>query len=108
MLTNTLTKILSTRQLLAIIPSLFMIILLPGCYARAKEKKTGEATAAVQAVPVDGNIIKPASLKEELEITGSIRANQQVDIVSELTRKIIRVHVKEGAYVQSGQLLFEL
>lgn len=109
MLPNTLTKVLFTTHRVAIIPILFMIALLHGCYARAKdEKKTVQATAAVQAVPVDGNIIKPASLKEELEITGSIRANQQVDIVSELTRKIIRVHVKEGAYVQAGQLLFEL
>ena len=63
---------------------------------------------AAPGVPVDGYIVKPAVLKEELEITGTLEANQQVDIVSELTRKIIRVNVKEGASVTTGQLLFEM
>ena len=100
-----------SRRFPAIGLYLSLIVLISGCYANASEndKVTPPAApAAVQATPVDGIIIKPAVLKEELEITGSLAANQQVDIVSELTRKIVRVNVKEGAYVQAGQLLFEL
>ncbi|MEO5592062.1 MAG: efflux RND transporter periplasmic adaptor subunit [Chitinophagaceae bacterium] len=100
-----------TRQFLFVALYLSLIVLISGCYASAKEKekeKSPVTPVAVQATPVDGTIIKPASLKEELEITGSLAANQQVDIVSELTRKIVRVNVKEGAYVQAGQLLFEM
>jgi membrane fusion protein (multidrug efflux system) len=112
MFTHTLTKhVPVSRQYLAIAFYLFLIVLVTGCYASAKEKekdKSAAAPVAVQATPVDGVIIKPATLKEELEITGSLAANQQVDIVSELTRKIIRVNVREGASVQQGQLLFEL
>lgn len=104
-----LTNQFAARQFLPAVPYLFMIAIITGCFAEGKEKNdTPVATAAVQTIPVDGNIIKPATLKEELEITGSLAANQQVDIVSELTRKIIRVNVKEGAYVQAGQLLFEM
>ncbi|MEO6314782.1 MAG: efflux RND transporter periplasmic adaptor subunit [Chitinophagaceae bacterium] len=88
---------------------LSLLVLISGCYASAKEKDKAPAPpVAVQATPVDGTVIKPASLKEELEITGSLAANQQVAIVSELTRKIVRVNVKEGAYVKQGQLLFEM
>jgi membrane fusion protein, multidrug efflux system len=112
MFTHTLTKNLVTAprlSLVRVVPYLFMIALLSGCYARGKEKSAPPAAAAVvQAIPVDGNIIKPAALKEELEITGSLTANRQVDIVSELPRKIIRVNVKDGAYVKPGQLLFEM
>jgi membrane fusion protein, multidrug efflux system len=109
MSTQTLTKRLISPQYLVIAAYLFLIVFLSGCYASAKENdKTPVAPVAAQATPVDVTIIKPASLKEELEITGSLAANQQVDIVSELTRKITRVNVKEGAYVQQGQLLFEL
>jgi membrane fusion protein (multidrug efflux system) len=109
MFTTTLTKNHPARSLLAITFNLFMITLIAGCYARGgEEKKQLPAVAIVPSVPVDGNIIKPSSLKEELEITGSLEANQQVDIVSELTRKITRINVREGAYVQTGQLLFEL
>ena len=115
--TQTLTKhqTPANRQYLAIVLAaalfFFMISMITGCTASAKEKDKETApvaAAAVLATPVDGAIIKPASLKEELEITGTIAANQQVDIVSEVTRKIIRVNVKEGATVQAGQLLFEL
>lgn len=115
MLQQTITKtsIPASRQYLAIVLAaalfFFMLSLLTGCAASAKEKNQAVAApAAVQATPVDGVIIRPALLKEELEITGSLAANQQVDIVSELTRKIVRVNVREGAYVQQGQLLFEL
>jgi membrane fusion protein (multidrug efflux system) len=109
MSTQSLTKNPFARPFMAFVPYLFMLAVIAGCYAQGKEKDKSSAGApAAQAIPVDGNIVKPAVLKEELEITGSLAANQQVDIVSELTRKIVRVNVKEGAYVQSGQLLFEL
>ena len=117
MLQETLTKsqVPAHRQYLAAVLAamlfVFMIFLITGCAASAREKNKEAAPAvapAVQATPVDGLVIKPSLLKEELEITGSLAANQQVDIVSELTRKIVRVNVKEGAHVQRGQLLFEL
>ncbi|MCW3118261.1 MAG: efflux transporter periplasmic adaptor subunit [Chitinophagaceae bacterium] len=106
---NTLTpKLFFSPQLVAAL-SLFMTIVITGCSAGAKDKNKPETTTvAMKATPVDGTIIKPAVLKEELEITGSLMANQQVDMVSELTRKIVRVNVKEGANVKAGQLLFEM
>ncbi|MES1219262.1 MAG: efflux RND transporter periplasmic adaptor subunit [Bacteroidota bacterium] len=113
--TLTNRKAPASKQYLAIVLAsalfFFMISMISGCSASARENdkaKPAVIALAVQATPVDGAIIKPASLKEELEITGSLAANQQVDIVSELTRKIVRVNVKEGSYVQQGQLLFEL
>jgi membrane fusion protein (multidrug efflux system) len=106
---NTLTRKLSPTAELFLALSLVMMTFLSGCYARAKDSKdTKTPPAVVNATPVDGTIIKPAALKEELEITGSLMANQQVDIVSELTRKIVRVNVKEGAVVKAGQILFEM
>jgi membrane fusion protein, multidrug efflux system len=88
---------------------LLSVIVIAGCAAKANDNKEASATpVAAKATPVDGIVIQSASLKEELEITGTIAANQQVDIVSELTRKIIRVNVKEGTNVKQGQLLFEM
>ena len=100
-------------SLSAIVLFFFMLLLLSGCYASAKDKEKDKApvtpaATAVPATPVDATVIRPGSLTEELEITGTIAANQQVDIVSEVTRKIVRVNVREGAMVKQGQLLFEL
>jgi membrane fusion protein (multidrug efflux system) len=103
-----------TRNLLniPILPVLvyFSILFISGCLARADNKTTVTTPIAARTpgVPVDGYIVKPAILKDEIEITGTLAANQEVDIVSELPRKIIRINVKDGATVQAGQLLFEM
>jgi membrane fusion protein (multidrug efflux system) len=88
----------------------FTIMFIGGCVAHAEDKTAATASVSKTApgIPVDGNIVKPAVLKDELEITGTLEPNQQVDIVSELPRKITRINVKDGASVQKGQLLFEM
>lgn len=81
------------------------------CVSKAGSLKEDGATAPVPAViatPADGVVVQPGTLREELEVTGTLIANQQVDIVSELTRRIVKVHVKEGSVVRQGTLLFQL
>ncbi|GAA0546863.1 efflux RND transporter periplasmic adaptor subunit [Chitinophaga japonensis] len=94
-----------TNQLL--LYSLFIIIL-QACASRASEKEPAGSTAAVAAIPADGHIVKTSAFSDELEITGSLVANQEVNIVSELPRKVVRVHVQEGNIVKAGALLFQL
>jgi membrane fusion protein, multidrug efflux system len=109
MSTKTFSRYLISSPLLAAV-SYFTIMLIGGCYAKAEEKTKPPVpvTQVSPGIPVDGNIVKPAVLKDELEITGTLEPNQQVDIVSELPRKIIRVNIKDGATVQTGQVLFEM
>jgi membrane fusion protein (multidrug efflux system) len=92
-----------------VLGTLSLFLLLSGCYGKSKDSAATAATPEIpQGIPVDGAIVRPGSLSEELEVTGSLIANQQVDIVSELTRKLIRVNVKEGSWVRTGDLLFQL
>jgi membrane fusion protein, multidrug efflux system len=88
----------------------FTIMFIGGCYAKAENKNSTPAPAVTvtPGIPIDGYIVKPAVLKDELEITGTLEPNQEVDIVSELPRKIIRINVKDGVTVRAGQLLFEM
>jgi membrane fusion protein, multidrug efflux system len=109
MSTQTITRSLINSPLLAAF-AYFSILLIGGCLAKA-EDKNAKATPILKTspgIPVDGYIVKPAVLKDELEITGTLQPNQEVDIVSELPRKIVRVNIKDGATVRSGQLLFEM
>jgi membrane fusion protein (multidrug efflux system) len=80
------------------------------CVSKADDlsEKAVVSKPAVVYTPVDGIVVQPGEVREELEVTGSLVANQQVEIVSELTRKIVRVNVKEGSKVQKGTLLFQL
>ena len=90
---------------------LLLTVFLTACVLKADDlgKNAEKTTApAVAHTPVDGIIVQPGVLKEELEVVGTLVANQQVDIVSELTRKVVRVNVKEGSAVKEGALLFQL
>ncbi len=81
-----------------------------GCNTQAEPNKTAAKTAAPApvGVPVDAIVLKTEILKDEMEATGTLVANQAVDIVSELNRKVVRVNVKEGSVVSTGALLFQL
>jgi membrane fusion protein (multidrug efflux system) len=80
------------------------------CVSKADDlgKKETVSKAAIVYTPVDGMIVQPGEVREEIEVTGTLVANQEVKIVSEVTRKIIRVNVSEGAKVKKGTLLFQL
>jgi membrane fusion protein (multidrug efflux system) len=86
-----------------------LAILIAACVSKADDLgNRSNNTPAVSYTPVDGIVVQPGVLNEELEVLGTLVANQQVDIVSELTRKIVRVNVKDGSNVAAGTLLFQL
>jgi membrane fusion protein (multidrug efflux system) len=86
-----------------------LAIFIAGCTLKADnlDPKTVSAPA-IHYTPVDGIVISPGVLREELEVIGTLVANQQVSIVSELTRKVVKIAVKEGSKVREGTLLFQL
>ncbi len=94
--------------ILLITLSLPILLFLQACASKANEKSSSPIAAAAMAIPTDGHIVQPASFSEAIEITGSLAANQEVSIASELMRKVVKVHVKEGNNVQAGALLFQL
>ena len=87
-----------------------LAFLIEACVSKADDlsNKTVSSKPEIVYTPVDGVIVQPAEVSEEFEVTGTLVANQQVDIVSELTRKVVRVNVKEGSKVKEGTLLFQL
>lgn len=61
-----------------------------------------------KALPVDVEVLQPRRLVEELATTGTLRANERVELVSEVAGKIVDIHFEEGSPVAAGQLLVEL
>jgi len=78
------------------------------CNLKAGELEKTAPVKIFKGIPVDATVVTPEVLRDQLEVTGTILANQQVDIVSELTRKVVKVNVKEGTKVRQGTLLFQL
>lgn len=87
-----------------------LAFVIESCISKADDlsKKDAPGKPAVVYTPVDGVVVQPGKVTEEIEVTGNLVANQEVEIVSEVTRKIIAVNVNEGAKVKKGTLLFQL
>lgn len=62
----------------------------------------------VPAIPVECFVVKDTAVNYQLETVGTLTAREHVDIVSEISRKVVKIPMKEGARVQAGQLLFQL
>lgn len=61
-----------------------------------------------QQITVDGFIIKSAVLENDIKAIGNVKANEEAEIRSEVSRKIRGIYFKEGAFVGRGKTLFKL
>lgn len=52
--------------------------------------------------------VVPRPLTERLATTGTIRANEEVELVSEISGKVEAIHFDEGSRVDAGDLLLEI
>lgn len=92
------------------INALLIAAIVTACTTQAGNfsKENNAPPPANSGIPVDAIVIQPGKISDELDITGTLIANQRVDIVSELTRRLVHVNVKEGTRVKAGTLLFKL
>lgn len=67
------------------------------------DRRESDGALAVRVVELRSEPYAPT-----VTATGTLLANESVELVSELTRRLVRIHADEGAAVQKGQVLFEL
>lgn len=96
-------------SVILIIIVLGALLIVPKLLSEKNKQQTqsGQNTSQ-QEIPVDAFIIKQIDLENEVSTVGTIIANEEVQIKSELTRKITGIYFKEGTFVPKGKLLFKL
>jgi membrane fusion protein (multidrug efflux system) len=84
-------------------------LLLPRWIKSRSDTTAPEDSAQVEfRVPVRVETLAPARLEERLSATGSVMANERVEIVSEVSGKVEEILFKEGAPVSAGTVLVRL
>lgn len=78
-----------------------------------KEEKKADSTKATpkteqKTLKVDGIIAHEEITTGTISTTGTIIANEEVEIKSEISGKITGIYFKEGTFVKDGQLLVKL
>jgi len=85
------------------------IVLLPKIFS-----SEGNGTSAMLGgrtdviVPVKAHIVSLESLSNSVFTTGTILANEEVELRSEISGKITRILFKEGSFVSKGDLLIKI
>jgi membrane fusion protein (multidrug efflux system) len=85
------------------------IVFVPKFFSSDKkegDKKPGNQQS--QQISVEGYVLKTETLDNDIRAVGNIRANEEAEIRSEISRKIRGIYFKEGTYVSRGQTLFKL
>lgn len=73
-----------------------------------KKNGQGKQKPASAAVQVYISIAKSAQLEHELNITGSVLANEEATLRPETSGKIMQLNIQEGSAVEKGELLAKL
>ncbi len=101
-----------TKRILTILIVIAVVFLLAlpklGILNKASDKPGGNTPAIVSLLPVEGIILVPEALDNGLIITGSIIANESLELKSEANGKIKKITFKEGGRVKQGDLLVQI
>lgn len=73
-----------------------------------KEKNENSGGGKKQPIIVSGKVLKPQEFADNLSLSGSIEANEQIDIRSEVSGIVESINFKEGSSVTKGQILFKV
>ena len=72
------------------------------------EKNDAKDKGAKKPVTVTGIVLKPQVFADNLSLSGSIEANEQIEIRSEVSGVVESINFTEGSSVSKGQVLFKV
>ena len=85
------------------------IILLPKIISSAEGKKnTTPGVGTDIVVPVNAHIVTLEKIDNRVYATGTVLANEEVELRSEVSGKIILIPFREGSFVNKGDLLVKI
>ncbi|WP_395625643.1 efflux RND transporter periplasmic adaptor subunit [Daejeonella sp.] len=95
---------------------LLLAILIGGAIAYRFGKNKAQQSASggrgpggpASALKVNGIVVKNENFSNSLSVSGSIEANEQVDIRSEISGLVTSIQFKEGSAVSKGEILLKI
>ncbi|GAC1421172.1 MAG: efflux RND transporter periplasmic adaptor subunit [Flavisolibacter sp.] len=97
----------------SLIPSIVLLFLTVQIYSCTSTSKKQELQSQADKAPkgpmkVDGYIAQPKSISDQIQLPGSLVAEEKTDIHPEVSGRITAIFIKEGAHVSKGTLLVKL
>jgi len=96
-------------KLLSVIFFLILSSVITSCGDKKKDAASlAGAQMQQQAIIADAMIVSTRSLSADIEIPGTIMANETTEIHPEVSGRVVELNVREGTFVSKGALLAKL
>ena len=108
---NKTTKRLITALIIILLIGLAFYPRLKAYFAASDKQQAAQGAPQSNGIgktSVSVMIVEPATLNDVVKTTGTILANEEVEIRSEVSGKITNLYFKEGQYVQRGAVLLKI
>ena len=96
------------RTIIIIIAIVAALLLMKKFFFPSQQASSGPPPGKGAPVAVTVYVTTPVSLDETVQSTGTIKANEDVEIKAEVAGKITAIHFTEGGAVKKGQLLVKI
>ncbi len=100
-------KNIKTFGIIGIVIVVLIILAIPKLKSD-ESKPGGRGFGASGPLPVKAHITKYQALDNKVLTTGTVLANEEVDLKSEVNGKITKILFREGSYVKEGDLLVKI
>jgi membrane fusion protein, multidrug efflux system len=98
----------SRKLIVTLIVVVVLLLLILPKLSKKNEQLPPKAAGPAGPIPVKGMVIKGENLNNMLRVTGSLLANEEVNLQPEASGKVMRIFFQEGKTVHKGQLLLKL
>lgn len=106
------TILLVAGIIVALVLGKLFIFSKPGDGKTSDPKKSGEGKNAKSgsggAVPVNVFIVGRESIENQIFASGTILPNEEVNLMSEISGRLVKLDIKEGTYITKGQLIAKI
>lgn len=104
---------MSSRLRTALVIILALIIVVGLTSPRLRElvfrpEDSGGGGSADKRLPVETFVVRPELVQDRIHATGTILADEEVEIRSEISGKIVSIEFREGTRVRQGDLLIKI
>ncbi len=101
-------KYISISLLVIVIAALIVVPKLTSKKEGDGKDQNRRSDSRGQSILSEGLILKPQILENDIRTIGTVLANEEVELRSEVSRKIRGIYFREGSYVSKGKILFKL
>lgn len=98
------------KRIIIIITIIALLIILKLLFFSGKEdlKQAGKQGMSKVPLSVQAFVVKPEKMENKLFVTGTMLANEEVELIPEISGKVLNIIFEEGSSVEKGQLLLKI